>query len=102
MLKKNKAQVFIEYVVLIGVVVAALIVMEIYMKRSKMGQIREASDGIGQHFDPNSAVITSNRTRKAGYVEESSGGVTTTYSGYAGKGAAEVTTRNTSEAFDAW
>lgn len=102
MFKKNKAQVFVEYVVLIGVVVGALILMEIYMKRSKMGQVREASDSIGQHFDAATAVINNNKMRTAFYVEQASGGVTTTYSGADSIGGPETTTRDMSESFDAW
>jgi len=102
MLKRNKAQVFVEYVVLIGVVVAALVLMEIYIKRSKMGQIREASENIGPHFDAQSAVITNNKTRTAWFVEKADGGVTTVYSGADGFGEPEIVTRNMSENFDAW
>lgn len=102
MLKRNKAQVFVEYVVLIGVVVAALILMEIYIKRSKMGQLREASDNIGQHFDSATAYVTNNKTRTAYFVEQSDAGVTTVYSGADGIGGPEIVTRNISESFDAW
>jgi hypothetical protein len=57
---RTKAQSTLEYVVLIGFVVAALIAMSFYMKRGVQGRLRESVDQIGEQYDANST--TSNYT----------------------------------------
>lgn len=47
---KSKAQSMTEYAVLIAVIVAALIAIQIYMKRSVMGRLKQSSDDIGEQF----------------------------------------------------
>jgi uncharacterized protein (UPF0333 family) len=47
---QKKGQSTLEYVILIGFVVAALILMGVYMKRSIQGKLRESSDQIGEQF----------------------------------------------------
>lgn len=47
MIRKNRAQSFSEYAVLIGVVVAALIGMHIYLGRIVQGKFRQAGDVFG-------------------------------------------------------
>ncbi|MFA5092497.1 MAG: hypothetical protein WC543_00935 [Candidatus Omnitrophota bacterium] len=49
--KRIKAQSTLEYVILIGFVVAALIAMGVYMKRGVQGKIRDSSDQIGGQYD---------------------------------------------------
>jgi hypothetical protein len=46
-----KGQSTLEYVILLGFVIAALIAMGVYMKRGAQGQLREASDRIGQQYE---------------------------------------------------
>jgi hypothetical protein len=41
----------LEYAVIISVVVAALLAMNIYMKRASEGKLRESSDRLGEQFD---------------------------------------------------
>ena len=51
MLSRNrKGQSTLEYVILIGFVVAALIAMGVYMKRGLQGRLRESTDQIGQQY----------------------------------------------------
>ena len=48
--KKRKAQSFMEYTVLFCCIVAALIAMQIYIKRSIQGRLRNAADEIGEQY----------------------------------------------------
>lgn len=56
---KSKAQSVLEYVILLAVIVGALVVMQIYIKRGVQGRLREASDDIGEQFDPKHQDYTS-------------------------------------------
>ena len=46
-----KGQSTLEYVILLGFVVAALIAMGVYMKRGTEGKLRESTDQIGDQYD---------------------------------------------------
>ena len=48
---KTKGQSTLEYVILLGFVVAALIAMGVYMKRGAQGRLRESTDQIGEQYD---------------------------------------------------
>ncbi|MCX5698285.1 MAG: hypothetical protein NTX01_01100 [Candidatus Omnitrophica bacterium] len=48
---RTKAQSTLEYVILIGFVVAALIAMGVYMKRGTEGKLRESADQIGEQYE---------------------------------------------------
>jgi uncharacterized protein (UPF0333 family) len=48
---KKKGQSTLEYVILIGLVIAALIAMGVYMKRGVQGKLRESTDQIGEQYD---------------------------------------------------
>ncbi len=63
MLRKNasKGQSTLEYAVLIVVIIAALIAMQVYLKRGIQGRMRESSDQIGEQFSP--GYTTSNRIK---------------------------------------
>jgi len=56
----KRAQSTIEYAVLIGIVVAGLVAMQIYMKRGFQGKLKESADSMGQQFVPGQS--TSNYT----------------------------------------
>ena len=51
---KPKAQVTLEYAMIVGILVAALLGMSIYIKRSISGRWRESADaiGFGRQYDP--------------------------------------------------
>ena len=53
--RAKKAQVALEYAVLIAIAVAAIIAMKIYMTRSVQGRLRESADEIGMQFSPTQA-----------------------------------------------
>lgn len=65
---KRRGQSTVEYAVVISVIIAALIAMQIYMKRGAMGKLRESTDQIGEQFSPGQAswnvtvTYNSNRT----------------------------------------
>ena len=52
---KRSAQSTVEYAILAAVVVAALLVMQIYMKRGFSGKLKESTDRVGEQFTPASA-----------------------------------------------
>jgi len=47
---RSRGQSTLEYVILIGFVVAALIAMGVYMKRGIQGKLRESTDQIGEQY----------------------------------------------------
>jgi len=47
---KSKGQSTLEYVILLGFIVAALIAMGVYMKRGFQGRLRESTDQVGQQY----------------------------------------------------
>jgi Flp pilus assembly pilin Flp len=50
-MRKNKlGQSTLEYAVIIAVVVAALLAIQIYMKRGVQGKLRESTDSIGEQY----------------------------------------------------
>jgi uncharacterized protein (UPF0333 family) len=48
---RTKGQSTLEYVLLLGFVIAALIAMGVYMKRGTQGKLRESTDQIGEQYD---------------------------------------------------
>jgi Flp pilus assembly pilin Flp len=57
---KRSAQTTLEYAILIGVIAAALITMQIYLKRGYQGKIKSGADSMGEQFSP--GLSTSNYT----------------------------------------
>ena len=51
-LSKKRAQTTLEYAILIGVIVAGLIAMQVYLKRGFQGKLKEGADTMGQQFSP--------------------------------------------------
>lgn len=52
-LRKRCAQGTLEYALLIGVVIAALIAMNLYSRRSIMGKMRDSIKSVGEQYDAN-------------------------------------------------
>jgi len=61
---RKRGQSTLEYAVLIVVIIAALIAMQVYLKRGLQGRLRESSDQIGDQFSPGYTV--SNRVTSSG------------------------------------
>lgn len=47
---KSRGQSTLEYVILTGFIVAALIAMGVYMKRGIQGKLRESTDQVGEQY----------------------------------------------------
>jgi uncharacterized protein (UPF0333 family) len=80
MFKHNsRGQSTLEYVILLGFVVAALIAMGVYMKRGFQGKLRESTDQVGEQYDPMHTTSDYTTTSSMTQTEvTSSGGVSTT------------------------
>ena len=61
-MRNSRGQSTLEYVILAGFVVAALIAMGVYMKRGFQGRFKESTDQVGQQYSP--GYTTSNYTTK--------------------------------------
>jgi predicted lysophospholipase L1 biosynthesis ABC-type transport system permease subunit len=71
MFRQTRAQSVLEYAVIVSVAVAALLAMNIYMKRASEGKLRESSDRLGQQFDMEAiSNIHSKNTRNVTNVQE--------------------------------
>lgn len=69
----------LEYVILVGFVVAALIAMGIYMKRGLQGRYRESTDQIGAQYSAGDVTSEFTTTTNVAQNEKvTSGGVVTT------------------------
>ncbi|MFA5311068.1 MAG: hypothetical protein WC355_02010 [Candidatus Omnitrophota bacterium] len=79
MFRGKRGQSTLEYVILIGFVVAALIAMGVYMKRGMQGRLRESTDQIGEQYSAGNTeaeyTVTTGLTQTESMV---SGGGTTT------------------------
>ena len=66
MLCKRKGQSTLEYALIIAVVVAALLSVHAYLRRSITGRLRVTSGAISEQFDPEDFSVS--RTRTGGQV----------------------------------
>ena len=48
----KKGQSILEYVVLFGLVISALLIMHIYIKRAYQGRIKQGADEVSQQYSP--------------------------------------------------
>ena len=78
--KKRKGQSTLEYVILTGFVVAALIAMGTYMKRGVQGKLRESTDQVGEQYDPTKTFTSYTTTTRQSTNEDGQPGGTTTTS----------------------
>jgi uncharacterized protein (UPF0333 family) len=74
-----RGQSTLEYVILVGFVVAALIAMGVYMKRGYEGRLKASTDEIGQQYSAGNTTSSYTTVTNVSQTEAvSSGGVTTT------------------------
>ncbi len=78
MLKSKAAQSTVEYALIVAVVVAALIAIQVYVKRGMQGNLRNQSASIGEEYCPGQTVISQQKSVTAVTSENTSGGLTTT------------------------
>lgn len=102
MFLNRKAQSTLEYAVLISVVVAALLGIQIYVKRGMQGRIRSSTDQIGEQFDARKTDYDYTTKRTSTTVEEVTNGLSAVYTGTDSKGVAEVVTRKGDETVAEW
>ena len=77
--RSSRGQSTLEYVILLGFVVAALIAMGIYMKRGFQGKLRESTDQVGEQYDPLKTASNFTTTTSMNQTEKvSAGGVSNT------------------------
>ena len=62
MSRRNTGQSIVEYAILLGVVIAALLIMQMFMKRSISGNLKESADKIGEQFSASGTTIKQKRT----------------------------------------
>lgn len=75
---KKKGQTTLEYAILIGVVAAALIAMQVYLKRGYQGKIRASADDMGDQFSPELTTYTFTTNTLTNSNEAVASGATTT------------------------
>lgn len=61
----KKAQSTLEYALLIGVIVAGLVAMQLYLKRGYQGKLRENSDQLGDQYSPSYTTGTTKITKES-------------------------------------
>lgn len=77
MYQNNKAQSTLEYAVLVGVVVAGLLAMQVYLKRGYQGNLKEQADSMGSQFSPGQTTAHYNTTSQTSSQETVNGTVGT-------------------------
>lgn len=97
MFSRRKGQSILEYAMIIAVVVAALLAIQIYMKRGVQGKLRSSVDDIGGQFDAGKTKVISKTGRTGITVEETTAGVTTVATGEGSSTKAEESTSEGSE-----
>jgi uncharacterized protein (UPF0333 family) len=55
---KRRGQSILEYVVLLAVILSALLLMHIYVKRSYQGRLKEEASQLGQQYSPGHTTST--------------------------------------------
>ena len=74
----KKGQSTLEYAVLIVVIIAALIAIQVYLKRGIQGRMRESADQIGEQYSPGYTVSNRVTSTYANTFEYNDGASTRT------------------------
>ena len=61
MSRRNTGQSIVEYAILLGVVITALLIMQLLIKRSYQGGLKESADKIGEQFSASGTTTKQNR-----------------------------------------
>lgn len=67
----RKAQNLLEYGVLFAVAISALMIMQVYVKRSYQGRLKREADSVGQQYAPGktaSKIVTTTSTSSSTYT----------------------------------
>lgn len=78
---RKKGQSTLEYAVVIAVVVAALVIMQMYVRRGFQGRLRQSADDIGEQFAPGAITYDWSETvsQDVGESIDASARITTSY-----------------------
>lgn len=57
-LKKKKGQSMLEYAILMGVIVAVIVALQVYVRRAVQGRFKQSADSIGDQFTTREAYTT--------------------------------------------
>ena len=94
--RKSRGQSTLEYGVLIAVIVAALLAINIYLKRGVQGKLRESTDQIGEQFEAGATEISRHSEHTGTTVQTVDAGVTKSDT------TADTRTESGSETVAAW
>ncbi|MBI4982884.1 MAG: hypothetical protein HZC15_07140 [Candidatus Omnitrophica bacterium] len=59
--RRNSGQSILEYAVLLGVVVAAVLIMQVFVKRGFQGNLKESADKMGEQFSAGGTTVLNKR-----------------------------------------
>ena len=77
-IRNRNAQSTLEYAILIGVIVAGLIGMQVYLKRGYQGKLRASADDMGDQFSAGYSTYSYKTTSKTNSTEQVKDEITTT------------------------
>lgn len=60
--QRNKGQSILEYAILLGVIIAALLIMQVFVKRGYQGGLKEAADKFGEQFSAGGTTVHQKRS----------------------------------------
>ena len=69
----KKTQGILEYSILFAILIAAMVVMQVYVKRAYQGRLKRESDSVGQQYSPGHTTSNSNVTTTANSVTYTGG-----------------------------
>ena len=69
-LNKRRGQSTAEYAVVLGLIAAAVMAMQTYVKRGLQGRIAEATDAVGGQFEPKYLLAESKTKHESEQTEE--------------------------------
>lgn len=72
---KNKGQSTLEYALVITVIMAAMVAINVYMKRGVQGKLRESADKIGEQYAAGKTVATITTQRTGNMVSRDTFGL---------------------------
>ena len=65
LIRKNSGQAILEYAVLLGVVIAAILVMQTFIKRGYEGSLKDSADKMGDQFSAGGTTTLDKQTMGA-------------------------------------
>lgn len=73
--KNKKGQSMLEYALLLGVVIAAILIMQVFVKRGFQGGLKDSADKMGEQFSGGNTTISQTRTMSGNQtIEETTAG----------------------------